>query len=86
MKRSVSLLLAVLLLLSLAACSPAPVEPPASAPSAAALPEPSVEPAMVLAQCLVFSAAYLGLAALLRVEEFSYLLETVRGFVARRRS
>ena len=43
-------------------------------------------PAMVLAQCLVFSAAYLGLAALLHVEEFSYLLETVRGFVARRRS
>ena len=41
---------------------------------------------MVLAQCVVFSVAYLGVAALCRVEELTYLLSTVRGFFARRSS
>lgn len=38
-------------------------------------------PGLVLAQCLLFSVTYLGAATLLRVEEFTYLLNTVRGFL-----
>ena len=38
----------------------------------------------ILVQCAVFSAVYLGLAALLRIEAFTYLLVTARGYLARR--
>ena len=41
---------------------------------------------MVVAQCVLFSCAYLGLAALLRVEELTYLVGTARGFFARRKA
>ena len=39
--------------------------------------------ALVLLQAAAFAATYLGLAALLRVEELSYLLSTLRGLLGR---
>ena len=41
--------------------------------------------AMVLVQCVVFSVVYLAVAAILRVEEFTYLVNTAMGFVRRRK-
>ncbi len=40
--------------------------------------------ALIALQSLAFAAVYLGLAALLRVEELSYLVSTARGFLASR--
>ena len=40
----------------------------------------------VLVQCLVFSVVYLALAAILRIEAFTYLLTTARNVIARRRA
>lgn len=40
--------------------------------------------ATILAQAAVFAAVYLGLAAALRLEVFTYLLRTARGFISSR--
>lgn len=39
--------------------------------------------AIVALQCVVFSAVYLGLAALFRLEAFTYLLNTLKGLTAK---
>jgi O-antigen/teichoic acid export membrane protein len=57
-----------------------------AAVAAAPLAKLSMAPlAMVLVQCAVFSVVYLSVAAVLRVEEFTYLVNTALGFVRRRK-